>query len=140
MNKRFTILTVLALWEYEHICPYYSNLTNIFTDINILPEGSRALITPSVKYLRLSSIPTIGNMVCHWPRNGRLIHILKESKKALRIKHTLLLDFTLLCTGPINQFLCPLKFCTALLTTFSSLASYLGYYETHRTILCQQEL
>jgi hypothetical protein len=31
------------------------------------------------------------------------IHILKESNKALRIKHTLLLDFTLLCTGPTNH-------------------------------------
>jgi hypothetical protein len=31
------------------------------------------------------------------------IHILKESKGALRIKNTLLLDFTLLCTGPTNH-------------------------------------
>jgi hypothetical protein len=37
-----------------------------------------------------------------------LIHILKERKKALRIKLAFLLDFTLLCTGPTNHPSCSL--------------------------------
>jgi hypothetical protein len=55
------------------------------------------------------------------------IHILKESKKVLWIKHTLLDFHSAMHWADKPTFLLPLQFCTALLTTSSSLVSCLGY-------------